>query len=145
MPNFAIPTSGVPLVGPNGLMTLQWYTFFNLLYREVTMPIITTVLVEGKDAENAQTTQYTAKVKIMIDKFTGYNHTAGAVTLAVNIVESGGTAANTNRVVLYTLAAGETYTFPEVVGHYLNAGDFISTIAGAANSVSIRASGREVT
>ena len=42
-------------------------------------------------------------------------------------------------------AAGETYTFPEIVGHSLAPSGFISTIAGAATSISIRASGREVT
>jgi len=44
-----------------------------------------------------------------------------------------------------SLAAGETYTFPEIVGFALAAGGFISTIAGAATSVMIRASGRSIT
>lgn len=42
------------------------------------------------------------------------------------------------------LQPSEVYTFPEIVGQVLNAGDFISTIAGTATSVNIRASGREV-
>lgn len=103
-------------------------------------------LIEAKDAENAQTTQYTATgVTTIIDKFTATNHSAGAVTLAVNLVPSAGAAGNANLILNKTLQAGEDYSFPEVVGHVLSAGDFISTLAGAAASISIRASGREVT
>jgi hypothetical protein len=44
-----------------------------------------------------------------------------------------------------TLQASETYTFPELVGHVLNPGGFISTLAGTASAINIRVSGREVT
>jgi arginine repressor len=109
------------------------------------MTVTAKCLVEGTIASNAQTTYYTATgVRTILDKLTGYNYTAGAVTLAVNLVASGGAAGAANLVVLKTLSAGETYTFPEIVGHVLNAGDFVSTIAGAATSVVIRLSGREV-
>jgi len=37
------------------------------------------------------------------------------------------------------------YTFPEIVGQVLNSGDFISTIAGTASAINIRASGRQIT
>ena len=110
------------------------------------MAVVVKALIPAKDAENAQTTQYTATgVKAIIDKFTGRNHTAGAVTLAVNLVTSAGAAAATNLVVSKSLAAGETYTFPELVGQVLDEGGFISTIAGAGASIAIRASGREIT
>lgn len=148
MPDFRIPQSQVPLVGSDGVtITREWFRFFSLLYQEVLMQSVTTVLFEGKAAENAQTTQYTSPVnnKTIIDKFTAHNYSAGAVTLGVNIVASGGSAATSNRVVNYALASGETYNFPELVGHDLNSGDFISTIASAATSVSIRASGRQIT
>lgn len=145
MPNVRIPNQRVPFTDASGIITTEWFAFLSQFLSEVLMPSTTTVLIEGKAAENAQTTQYTARVKIMVDKFTAHNYSAGAVTLAVNFVPSGGAAATSNRVVLYTLAAGETYLFPEVVGQYLNTGDFVSTIAGAAASVSIRASGREIT
>ena len=104
-------------------------------------------LIPAKQAENAQTTQYTATgVKAIIDKFTATNTSAGAVTLSVNLVTSGDTAGNQNLITkTKSLAAGESYTFPEVVGHVLEAGGFISTIASAATSITIRASGREIT
>lgn len=110
------------------------------------MTVTAKCLFDSKYAEAAQTTQYTATgVRTILDKFTAYNGTAGAVTLAVNIVASGGTAGASNLKVLRNIAAGETYTFPEIVGQVLNAGSFLSTIAGAATSLVIRASGREVT
>jgi hypothetical protein len=43
-----------------------------------------------------------------------------------------------------TLLPSETYTFPELVGHVLQPGGFISTIAGTASAINIRSSGREV-
>jgi hypothetical protein len=42
------------------------------------------------------------------------------------------------------LQASETYTFPELVGHVLASGGYISTIAGTASAINIRCSGREV-
>ena len=110
------------------------------------MAVTATVLIAAKNAENAQTTQYTAtNVTAIIDKFTATNYSAGAVTLSVNIVTSGDSAGNNNLIVkTKSLQAGETYTFPEIVGQTLLTGGFISTIASAATSVNIRCSGREI-
>jgi hypothetical protein len=104
------------------------------------------VLVPAKFAENTQTTQYTATgVTTIIDKFTATNTTGGNVTIGVNIVASGGSAAVNNLIVdTRSIAPDETYTFPELVGQVLDAGSFISTIASAATSLTIRASGREI-
>lgn len=102
-------------------------------------------IIPAKNAEAAQTTQYTASgVKTIIDKFTVSNTTAGNVTMAVNLVAEGGTAGTGNRIMSRTIAAGEVYTCPELVGHVLNVGGFISTLAGATG-LTIKASGREVT
>jgi len=109
------------------------------------MTVTARCVLEAKYAENAQTTQVTANgVRVIIDKFTAYNGTGGAVTLTVNLVPSAGSAGASNVKVSKSIAAGETYTFPELVGNILNAGDFISTLASAANSLVIRVSGREV-
>ena len=104
-------------------------------------------IIPAKIAESAQTTQYTAtNVTTIIDKFTATNYSAGAVTLSVNLVTVGDTAGNQNLVTkTKSLAAGETYSFPEIVGQVLAPSGFISTIASAATSINIRASGREVT
>lgn len=104
------------------------------------------VLIPAKTAENTQHTQYTStNVVTIIDKFTATNFTASAATLSVNLVTLADTAGNQNLVTkTKTLQPGEVYTFPELVGQCLNAGDFISTIAGTVTTINIRASGRIV-
>ena len=111
------------------------------------MTVTAKVLIAAKNAENAQTTQYTAVgLSTLIDKFTATNYSAGVVTLSVNLVTSADTAGNQNLIVKNkSLQAGETYTFPEIAGHVIDPGGFISTVASAATSVNIRASGREIT
>lgn len=110
------------------------------------MTVTVRVLIPSKQAENAQTTQYTAvNCKTVIDKFVVTNTTSGNVTLSVNIVTSAGVAGAGNLFInLRSIAPKETYNCPELVGQSLEAGDFISTIAGAAASLTIRASGREI-
>lgn len=111
------------------------------------MTVTAKVLIPAKIAEASQTTQYTAtNVTAIIDKFTATNYSAGAVTISVNIVTSGGSAGNDNLITkTKSLQPAEVYTFPEIVGQILAPSGFISTIASAATSVNIRASGREVT
>ena len=110
------------------------------------MAVTPKVLIPAKQAENAQTAQYTATaVKAIIDKFTVTNTSAGNVTLSVNLVTVSGTAGDSNLVLdARTIVPNETYTCPELVGHVLEAGGFISTLASAATSLTIRCSGREV-
>ena len=111
------------------------------------MTITAKVLIPAKTAENTQTTQYTASgVTTIIDKFTATNYSGSAATISVNLVTTAGTAGNSNLITkTKTLQASEVYTFPEIVGQILGAGDFISTIAGTASAINIRASGREIT
>jgi hypothetical protein len=103
-------------------------------------------IIPAKIAEASQTTQYTSTgVQTIIDKFTATNYSASAATLSVNLVASAGSATNDNLIVkTKTLQPAETYTFPELVGHVLPVGGFVSTIAGTATSINIRASGRLV-
>jgi hypothetical protein len=110
------------------------------------MTVTVKVLIPAKIAENIQTTQYTATgVTTLIDKFTATNYSAVAATLSVNLVTSADAAGSQNLIVkTKTLQAGETYTFPEIVGAALAPSGFISTIAGTATSINIRASGREI-
>ena len=104
-------------------------------------------IVPPKTVEATQTTQYTANnVTTIIDKFTVTNYSASPVVFSVNLVTVADTAGNQNLIVKNkTLLASECYTFPELVGHILNAGGFISTIAGTASAVNMRVSGREIT
>lgn len=103
-------------------------------------------IIPAKIAENSQTTQYTATgVTCRIDKFTATNYSVAAATISVNLVTAAGSAGDANLVTkTKTLQAGETYTFPELVGHVLAPSGFISTIAGTATAINIRASGAEI-
>lgn len=111
------------------------------------MAVYVKVLIPAKIAENAQTTQYTAgnNISTIIDKFTATNFSGSSASLSVNIVTVTGASSNQNLIVkTKSLAAGETYTFPEIVGQALEPGGFISTIASATNSINIRSNGREI-
>jgi hypothetical protein len=111
------------------------------------MTVTVKVLIPAKQAENAQTTQYTAtNCKTIIDKFTVTNTTAGNVAISVNLVTSGGSAGASNLILdTRSIAPDECYTCPELVGQALEPSGFISTIASAATSLTIRANGREIT
>ena len=111
------------------------------------MTVIAKCLLEAKRAESSQTTQYSAPAgtRTIIDKFSTHNGHTSSVVLTINVVASGGSASAANLIASKSLASGESYTWPEVVGNVLNAGDFVSTIAGTDAVVVMRISGREVT
>lgn len=104
-------------------------------------------IIPRKYAENTQSGQYTSEnAKTIIDKFTVTNVSANNIDFSTNLVANGDTASNANLVLnARTIASGETYTCPELVGQTLEAGGFISTLAGAASSLVISASGRVIT
>lgn len=110
------------------------------------MAVNVTVLIPAKSAENTQTTQYiSTNLTTIIDKFTATNYSGSTATLSVNLVTFADTAGNQNLIVkAKTLQPGEAYSFPELAGHVLASGGFISTIASAASSINIRASGRVI-
>lgn len=110
------------------------------------MSTTNTVLIPAKTAENAQTTQYTStNVRTIIDKFTATNYSGSAASLSVNLVTFADTAGNQNLIVkTKTLQPGEAYTFPEIVGHNIENGGFISTLASAGSALTIRSSGRVI-
>lgn len=111
------------------------------------MSVTVKTLIPAKTAEVAQTTQYTAtNCKAIIDKFTATNTGAANYTINVNLVTSGGSATSSNLIVdTRSIAPDETYTFPELVGQVLDSGGFISTATSAGATLTIRASGREIT
>jgi hypothetical protein len=104
-------------------------------------------IIPRKQAESSQTTQYTAvNCKTIIDKFTVTNTNTTNITFSVNLVPVGGSAATSNVVLnARSIASGECYLCPELVGQTLEPGGFISTIAGTASTLTISASGREIT
>ena len=111
------------------------------------MTVQTKTLVASKQAENAQTTQYTAAgATTIIDKMTATNTTAANVLFSVNLVVSGGSASASNLIIdARAIAPSETYVCTEVAGQVLESGGFISTLADTASALTISASGREIT
>jgi len=111
------------------------------------MTVTAKTLVPAKFVDVAQTTQYTANgVTTIIDKFTATNVSGSTATISINLVTETYTPADSNLIVKNkSLAASETYIFPELVGQILQAGAFISTIASAGSAINMRVSGREVT
>jgi hypothetical protein len=110
------------------------------------MAVTLKVLVPPKQLENSQTSQYTAtNVRAIIDKATITNTSGSNVTVSVNLVTVSGSAGASNLIIdTRTIVPDETYLCPELVGQVLEAGGFISTIAGAGTSLTMRVSGREV-
>ena len=111
------------------------------------MTVTAKTLVPAKFVETAQTTQYTASnATVIIDKFTATNISGSTATINVNLVTQTYTPDSSNLIVKdKSLAASETYIFPELVGQILGSGAFISTTASTASAINMRVSGREVT
>lgn len=109
------------------------------------MTVTAKALAEIVAEPAAETTLYLApaSTRTIIDKLTATNTTVAAIAVTIKLVPFGQVAGTPNIVVVTNLAIGATYTFPEVTGHVLNTGDFISVLA-AAIGVNFRASGREV-
>lgn len=58
------------------------------------------------------------------------NSTAVAKTFTAHVIPSGGAAAATNMYIsARTIAPGESYTCPELVGRGMNAGGFVQALA----------------
>lgn len=110
------------------------------------MAITVKNIIPRKFAENSQAAQYTASgCKTVIDKFTVTNNSAANVSLSINLIPFGDSASTANRVLNTRLiAVGECYICPEIVGQVIEDGGFISTLASAASSLTISASGREI-
>lgn len=101
----------------------------------------------GQQIAASATTYYTAtNLQARIDKCTVTNNDTGALTFSVYLVPSAGTAGATNVVILTrSINANETYTCPEVVGQWLNNGQFLAALASSASKLTLRVSGIEVT
>jgi len=92
-------------------------------------------------------TYYTApaNTKSIIKKLTFTNTTAGALTVTVYLVPSGGTASATNTLVsAQAIGAGECWECYQAAGQVLQAAGFIQALASAATSISIQGAVAEV-
>jgi len=88
----------------------------------------------------ANTTLYTCPVNTTarIIKCSGCNATTTAQTITFHKVESGGSVADGRQIYnAYPIGNKETIGFHEMVGQVLEAGDFISAIAGGASQITV--------
>ena len=96
----------------------------------------------------ANTTLYTcpAGTAARVMKCTATNDTTTVTTITVHKVESGG-AVDVDRAIINgrNLGSNETYECPEIVGQVLDAGDFISAIAGVATQILVSLDVVEIT
>lgn len=111
------------------------------------MTVTVSNLIIAKEAEDVRTTQYTSNGgKTIIDKFTITNTGSTEATLSVNLVPSTGSVGNSNLILAArAVAPGETYLCGELIAQVLEDGDYISTLASAPNTLTIKASGRIIT
>lgn len=111
------------------------------------MAVTVKQLIPARTLENALTTQYTAtNCQAVIDKATLTNESAANVVVSLHICASGASPLPSNRIVnSRAIAPGESYTCPELVGHVVSNGGFISGVSGTASTITIMMSGREIT
>jgi len=108
------------------------------------MSLLPLTLVQNSQLPNAVAIQYTAPTLsyVVIRHVVFTNTTAGAVTVTAYIVPSGGSVADSGKVLdAYSIAAHTAYVSPELAGVVLNAGDTVRCFASAATSISMNASG----
>lgn len=112
------------------------------------MAAIGKALSFGSQISDSATTYYTAGtgVQTRLDKCTVTNEDSAARTFSIYLVPSGGSAGVTNQIIATrSVNVGETYTCPEIVGQWLNTGQFLQAIASSASKLTLRVSGIEVT
>lgn len=110
------------------------------------MVTIVKVLIPIQFAPVSFTTQYKAvNSKAIIDKFTATNLSSRDVLLYINILERDFNITPGNVLVSGRLISpGESYIVPEITGHVIEANGAISVSASSNSSLTIRASGREI-
>lgn len=99
-----------------------------------------------EDTLTAQTLLNSAGTRALVDKVTVTNTDAGAQTFTAAIVKSGDTiSAEDTLISAKSIAAGESYACPELVGQVLEPGDVLHLDASVASKLIVRITGREIT
>lgn len=110
------------------------------------MAVIPKELVHPVKLTSSPVTYYTAyKCRTIIDKCTIHSHDTVNRNVIISIVSSGGDVSE-SILVQRSIAPGETYLCPEVVGHDLDSqSTIVATCEGEGSFVDLRVSGREIT
>ena len=105
----------------------------------------TLALIAGKGWTNSSADYYTTPTgaRTIIKKATFCNNDSIPGTVTINI---GGAAAYGNQITkAKTLAAGETWSCPDVENQVMESGEIFSIVAGTSGKIGVRVSGIEVT
>ncbi len=108
------------------------------------MTVKAITLVSTAYAPTPEATQYAcpANSQVIVRHAVFCNITAGALTLTVYVLKSGGSIDNESKVLdAFSIAGHTAYVSPELSGIVLNAGDGIHTLASAASSITQNISG----
>jgi len=110
------------------------------------MALTITNIIPRQEVLTTTNILYTATgVTTLIDKFTVTNTGAANAQITVYLPNSGSSPATSNLIIdARTLGSRETYTCPELVGQVLPDGSFIATRASTANTLTVSASGTEI-
>lgn len=112
------------------------------------MTVTASNIIPSKEVEPTTAAEQYAAINCttIIDKITVVNVTASAVSFTAYIVPAAGTAGADNIIIsAKSIAPGETYQCPELVGQIMAPNSKIFAFASAASSLIIRGSGREIT
>lgn len=111
------------------------------------MAIIGRRMVTGSQLTTSVANYYSAPAasKAQIQALTLTNTSGSPATATIHLVTSGGSATEANRVLsAKAVAAGDSYKVIEAIGHWLEPGGAIWAKASAGTSISLVASGIEV-
>jgi len=81
----------------------------------------------------------------VITKAEAFNYSTSNATIEINIVQSGGSVADTNKYVSKTVPSGTGLILSDIINHGLNTGDAIYAIAGTASSINLHMRIKETT
>lgn len=111
------------------------------------MTVVAQTLIQAKYAVSAFEVQYSPSgARTIIDKFTATNNGTSPVEFSLFLVPNGQSVGNAQHRLLNRreIEPKACYTCPEIVGHVMESGDSIVTLASVGGSITIRASGRVI-
>lgn len=105
-------------------------------------------MVNGVPITDSAVTYYTvpASTRGLIKRATFTNDDTIPVTISINVVRSGESVGYANAISkTKSLAAGETWSCPDIESHMMEASGFISMVASVTLKIGARITGFEIT
>jgi hypothetical protein len=104
-------------------------------------------IIDGAQLTTSAATYYTVGTgtSCILRRLTFTNTSAGAVTVTLYLVPSGGSAGDSTTLSkTKSLAAAESWSCPDAEGHVMAAGGTVQALASSATSITLIGSGTEV-